>query len=82
MKIRNNIGILQNYHRNDNGIYINEYFLVLPNGYRSARIEFPNDGQFAEDYLALIEMIDPYAERLRLTRTQKTIERVKKKAGR
>lgn len=82
MKIRKNIGLLQNYHKNAQGIYINEYLLVLPNGYRSARIEFPNDGQFAEDYLTLIEMIDPYAERLQLTRTQKTIDRVKKKAGR
>lgn len=82
MKVRNNIGILQNYHQNEKGIYINEYLLILPNGYRSARIEFPNDGQFAEDYLALVEMIDPYSERLKLTRSQKTLERVRRKAGR
>ena len=82
MKVRNNIGILQNYHQNANGIYINEYLLILPNGYPSARIEFKNDGQFAEDYLTLVEMIDPYAERLGLTRSQRTIERVRKKAGR
>lgn len=82
MKIRNNIGILQNYHKNENGIYVNEYLWILPNGYQSARIEFPDDGQFAEDYLAMVEMIDPYAERLKLIRSQRTIERVKKKAGR
>ena len=82
MKVRNNIGILQNYHQNEKGIYINEYLLILPNGYPSARIEFQNDGQFALDYLTLVEMIDPYAERLGFLKSQKTLERVRRKAGR
>ena len=82
MKVRKNIGILQNYHKNANGIYVNEYLWYLPNGYNSARFEMPNDGQFGEDYIAMAGMIDFYTERIGFTDSQKMFEKLLKNAKR
>ena len=53
MLIKNKTGIIQQQYRLDNGLIVNQYSLVFPNGFHVGEFRTPFDGQVTEDLIML-----------------------------